>query len=221
MLEDANVCSVTLFVVALKSLAELHSEACLERITEAVRNAGLESCGKEHSYLDIVGLITKLAAANPDDVELGWLHRYMQIMVDAVISNWSINITNLLAKDETVGRVSTENARDKSTEGDSLEVQHHSSEVEVQPNAPELEVQPHSSEMQVQLHSSGMEFEPNAPELEVQPNAPELEVQLYAPEFEVQPDAPELEVQANAPELEVQHNAPELENQPDAPELED
>ena len=218
-LEEAKVCSIKLFVVALKSLAKLQYEACLERMTMAVEEAGLESCGGEQSFLDIFDMITKVAAANPDVVAMQWLYRSMQLK----ISN-----STVLA-DEAARRVSTANAKNRPTGGDSLEVQPHSSEMEVQPNAPELEVQPHSSEMQVQpnapelevrphssemqvqFQSSEMEFQPNAPEIEVQPDAPQLEVQSNALELEVQPDAPELEVQPNAPDLEAQPNAPELE----------
>ena len=209
MLEDAKVCSVKLFVEALKSLAKLQYEACLEQMAETVEQVGLESCGGEQSYLDIFDMITKLAAANPDIVEFRLLYRYMQQR----ISN-----STVLA-DEAAKRVSPANAKNKSTDGDSLEVQPHSSEMEVQPYAPELEVQLHSSEMQVQLHSSGMEFQPNAPEIDVQHNASELEVQPNAPEPEVQPNAPKLEVQLNAPEPEVQPDAPELKVQANAPQL--
>ena len=196
MLEDAKVCSAKLFALALKSLAKLHSEACLERMTKAVEKVGLESCGGEQSYLDIFDMITKLVAATPDDDDgLGWLYRYMQLMV---------SYTSELADDQAARRASTDNEINRSTCEDSLEVQPHSSEIEVQPkapelddqpNAPELEVQPNMPELEVQRHSPGMEFQPHAPEIEDQHNAPEPEVQ---------PDAPELEVQANAPELDVQ-----------------
>ena len=116
-------------------------------------------------------------------------------MMNAVISNSTRNLAILRAEDEEAARrVSTENAQEQSTGGDSLEVQPHSSEMEVQHNAPELEVQPHSSEMEVQ---------PNAQELEVQPHSSEMEVQPNAQELEVQPHSSEIEVSLNAPILEV------------------
>ena len=217
-LEGEKVCSAELIATALKSVAKLHSEDFAEVMTEAVRVVGLESCGDEESYLDIVNKVIELvekvlpdeqeavsaeggvdpetsADEDPDDARMKLMYGYITRLINAVVSNSTINLAILRVKDEAAKKVSTENVEDKSTNEGLLEASPNSAEMEVQPNAPELEVQP------------------NAPEVEVQPNAPEVEVQPDAPEVEVQPNAPEVEVQTNAPEVEVQPNAPEVEVQ--------